>query len=68
MPTEKPKLTLKQKFSNFFYETIGGWAYYVGSVMADGFEDRMIEMAAEEEKQVQEDLKLAVKRIDRKVN
>jgi len=32
-----------KKISDKIHEFVGSWAYFVGSVMADGYIDRMVE-------------------------
>lgn len=44
-----------KKINDKFYDILGSWAWYVGSVMAEAFENRMEEIAAEEEKRQAEE-------------
>jgi len=36
-----------KKISDKIHEFVGSWAYFVGSVMADGYIDRMVEFNEE---------------------
>lgn len=56
-----------KKISDAVHQFVGGWAYFFGSVMADGFEDRMQEIAEEEETTAENELfeeKKAGKRVN----
>lgn len=57
-----------KKIRDKFYDILGTWAWYVGSVMADAFESRMEEIALEAEAEMDKAEEEANKLPDLKVN
>lgn len=54
-----------KKISDAIHQFIGEWAFFIGSVMADGFDSRMKDIEAEEEAEM---LRLENKEEGRKAN
>ncbi len=57
-----------KKVTDKIEKFLGGWAFYLGSVMADGFETRMQEIAEEEEAKMNAEEEEASKLPNLKVN
>lgn len=63
----KETIKMFKKLSDKIHQFVGGWGYFFGSCMADGFEDRMQQIVEEEETTAENEL-FEEKRAGRRVN